>query len=186
MNKENINENINAILKEIGSVLNSINQKEADSLVKEIQKAKNIVLVGAGRVGLICKGFSMRLSHLGLNSYFLGDSNVPSVGKGDLILIASGSGETQTIYDISRMAKKNKARMFLITANPDSKIGKLANGRGRINAPTKIRRSPRSIQPMTTLNEQCLLIFFDAVVLMLMKRLKKTHRLMWKKHANLE
>lgn len=181
-----INNNINLILNEIGRVFVSVNQKEADSFTKAILRAKKIVLIGSGRMGLDSKAFSMRLSHLGLNSSCLGDSNVPSIGKGDLVVIASGSGETQTIYDLSKIARQNKARVFLITANPKSRIGRLADGLVVIKAPTKFDRKIRSVQPMTTLNEQCLQIFYDAIVLMLMKRLKKTHASMWKKHSNLE
>lgn len=186
MGKGKISKNIKTILVEIESVLNSTNQKEIDSLIEEILKAKNIILLGAGRMGLVCKAFSIRLSHLGLNSYFLGDSNTPSVGKKDLVIVASGSGETQTIYDLAKMAKDNKAKVFLITANLTSRIGKLSNGFVIINAPTKFKRKPKSIQPMTTLNEQCLLVFFDAVILILMQQTKETHDSMGKRHSNLE
>jgi len=181
-----INNNIDLILKEIDRILASVKQKEADSLIKAILRAKKVVLVGSGRMGLVSKAFSMRLSHLGFSSSCLGDSNVPSVGKSDLVIVASGSGETQTIYDLAKIAKQSKARVFLITANPRSRIGRLADGLVIIKAPTKFDRKTKSIQPMTTLNEQCLGIFYDAIVLMLMKRLKKTHASMWKKHSNLE
>jgi D-arabinose 5-phosphate isomerase GutQ len=39
---------------------------------------------------------------------------------------------------------------------------------------------------MTTLNEQCLGIFFDAVVLLLMEKMNETHDTMWARHSNLE
>jgi len=43
-----------------------------------------------------------------------------------------------------------------------------------------------SVQPMTTLNEQCLGIFFDAVVLQMMRQMDETHDTMWARHSNLE
>jgi D-arabinose 5-phosphate isomerase GutQ len=39
---------------------------------------------------------------------------------------------------------------------------------------------------MTTLNEQCLGIFFDALVLQLMKKMGETHVTMLERHSNLE
>jgi D-arabinose 5-phosphate isomerase GutQ len=39
---------------------------------------------------------------------------------------------------------------------------------------------------MTTLNEQSIGIFFDAVVLRLMEELNETHETMWERHSNLE
>ncbi len=180
--------NIETILKEINSVLINVDEAQVDELVSDIIKANKIIVCGAGRVGMAIRGFGMRLSHLGLNAGTLGDSNVPSIGVGDLLIIASGSGETQTIYDLALIAKKNKSRIQLITGNLESRIGKVADACVLIKAPSKTKPVENfiSIQPMTTLNEQCLGIFFDAVVLELMNKLNETHETMWKRHSNLE
>ncbi|MFZ3069234.1 MAG: 6-phospho-3-hexuloisomerase [Microgenomates group bacterium] len=179
---------IKRILREIDTVLDSLNNKEIKQLVASILKADKIVLCGAGRVGMATRGFGMRLGHLGLNAYTLGDSTVPSIGKGDLFIVSSGSGETQTIYDLVLIAKKNKAKVLLVTGDPKSRIGKLADIIVQIKAPSKTKSVDgfSSIQPMTTLNEQCLGIFYDAVVLELMEKMKETHETMWKRHSNLE
>ena len=42
------------------------------------------------------------------------------------------------------------------------------------------------MQPMTTLNEQSLSLFFDALVLKLMDKMNETHDTMWARHSNLE
>lgn len=180
--------NIRNILKEISVVLESVDESEVKSLVASIEKAKKIVVCGAGRVGMATRGFAMRLGHLGLKAYTLGDSTVPSIGKGDLFLVSSGSGETQTIYDLAVIAKNNGARVLLVTGNPRSRIGCIADKTVKINAPSKTNpvEGFSSIQPMTTLNEQCLGIFYDAVVLELMKKMGETHDTMWKRHSNLE
>jgi hypothetical protein len=39
---------------------------------------------------------------------------------------------------------------------------------------------------MTTLNEQCLWLFFDAMVLEIMQKTWETHDTMWARHSNLE
>lgn len=183
-----IQQNIERILDEIKMVLGVVNENEAVSLRDEILKANKIVVCGAGRVGMAIRGFGMRLGHLGLQAFTLGDSTVPGIGKGDLLLIASGSGETQTIYDLVEIGKKNGAKVGLVTGNPESRMGKLADVVVQIKAPSKTKavEGLASIQPMTTLNEQSLGIFFDALVLDLMEKMGETHDTMWARHSNLE
>lgn len=185
----NIVENqIQNILQEINSVLKKVNQSQVDDLKAEIIKANKIVVCGAGRVGYAIKGFGMRLGHLGLNAYALGDTTVPSISEGDLLIVATGSGETQTIFDLVTIAKKNKSSIVAVTGNPESRIGQLADYIVQVTAPSKTKAVEgfKSIQPMTTLNEQCLGLFFDAVVLQLMDQMDETHDTMWARHSNLE
>lgn len=181
-------ENIKLILKEIDSVLSGVNEAQVDELVRAILGSKKIIAVGAGRVGLALKAFAMRLGHLGREAYMLGDTTVPRVGEGDLLLVCSGSGETQTIYDVADIAKRNKAKVALVTGNRDSRMGKLADIIMEIKAPSKTKKVEESVsaQPMTTLNEQCLGVFFDATVLRLMVELNENNDTMWARHSNLE
>lgn len=169
-------------------MLSKVNEQDLEALMKAISTADKIVLVGAGRVGLAIRGFAMRLAHLGLDSHMIGDATVPAIGKGDLLLVASGSGETETIYRLVKIAKKNKAHLALITGNPESRMGKMANLVVEVKAPSKVKavKGLKSIQPMTTLNEQSLAILFDALVLRLMEEMGETHDTMWKRHSNLE
>lgn len=183
-----ITKKIEGILAEIQQVLSSVSADQVTLLVDEVLGAKKIVVCGAGRVGMATRGFGMRLGHFGLQAYTLGDSTVPAIGVGDLFLVSSGSGETQTIYDLVEIAKKNGARIALVTGNPESRMGKLADVIVQIKAPSKTKPVDGlvSIQPMTTLNEQCLGIFYDAVVLEIMDRTSETHETMWARHSNLE
>lgn len=179
---------IEIILQEIKTVLQQVDEKQVEILMDEILKAEKIVVCGAGRVGMAIRGFGMRLGHLGLQAYTLGDSTVPGIGEGDLLIVASGSGETQTIFDLVSIAKKNKSSIVAITGNPESRIGLLADSFVKITAPSKTKAVDNfiSVQPMTTLNEQCLGLFFDAVCLKLMERMGETHDTMWARHSNLE
>jgi 6-phospho-3-hexuloisomerase len=181
-------EKIKVILAEIAKVLQSVEQSQVDTLKNEILKANKIVVCGAGRVGYAIRGFGMRLGHLGFNAYALGDTTVPSIAEGDLLIVASGSGETQTIFDLVTIAKKNNANILAVTGNPESRIGTLANNVVQVTAPSKTKavKDFISVQPMTTLNEQSLGIFFDAVVLQLMDQMNETHDTMWARHSNLE
>jgi 6-phospho-3-hexuloisomerase len=186
-----IKTNLKTILKEIETVLQETNDYHVDLVIHDILKAKTIILVGAGRVGFAAKGFAMRLGHMGLRSYFYGDTTLPSIKKGDLLIACSGSGETQTVYDIAEIAKRNGARVLAVSSyieHNKSRMTKLADTVMVINAPNKEKKIKgfRSVQPMTTLNEQCMAIFFDALVLLLMERLKESHDTMLRRHSNLE
>ena len=176
------------ILGEISSVLKKINQDEIKDLIGLISNSKTIVTCGAGKVGMAIKGFSMRLGHFGYKSFHIGDTTLPSIGEGDLFIIASGSGETQTIYDLTKIAKSNNAIVFAITSNLQSRIGLLSDALILLDAPSKTKKVDgfTSIQPMTTLNEQCLTILFDSIVLNIMDATGETHDTMWNRHSNLE
>ena len=139
-------------------------------------------------MGIMCSGFAMRLAQLGFRSHVLGDPTTPGVGERDLLVLASGSGETQTVYDVAVLGKKHSVQLALITARPDSRIGRLADVIVRFSVPTKLETdgAPRSIQPMTTLTDQSLLVFLDIVVLLLMKETNQTSEDLWRRHRNLE
>jgi 6-phospho-3-hexuloisomerase len=184
----NILNNSSKILEEIWKVFSISDFSEEDLLARGIFFSNKIVCVGAGRMGYAMRGFAMRLKHLGRDVYMIGDTNVPSIGEGDLLIVGSGSGETQTIYDLVNIAKNNGARIAVITGNADSRIGKLSDIKIIIKAPSKTKavEGLKSKQPMTSLNEQCLAIFFDSLVLGLMKESGETHETMWRRHSNLE
>ncbi len=183
-----VTKKVESILSEVEQVLSLVSDEQVARLIDAILSAKKIVVCGAGRVGMATRGFGMRLGHFGLQAFTLGDSTVPSIGSGDLFLVSSGSGETQTIYDLVVIAKKNGAQVALVTGNPESRMGKLADLIVEIKAPSKTKSVDNliSIQPMTSLNEQCLGIFYDAVVLEIMDRTGENHDTMWARHSNLE
>lgn len=179
---------IKLVLNEINSVLDKVEEFQVEQMISEILSSNKIVVCGAGRVGMAIRGFGMRLGHLGFTAFTLGDSTVPSIAESDLLIVASGSGETQTIFDLVSIAKKNNARIVAITGNTESRIGKLANVIVKLEAPSKTKQVDGfvSIQPMTTLNEQCLGVFFDLVVLKIMDKMGENHDSMWNRHSNLE
>jgi 6-phospho-3-hexuloisomerase len=183
-----INHKTTRILKEIDSVLTHLDDTQVQQLIAALRESKKIVCVGAGRIGYATRGFVMRLGHLGFEAYMLGDTTVPCIGLGDVLLACSGSGETQTTYDIVLRAKCNKAKVVLVTGNPKSRMGEWADVIVELKAPSKTKNVEGmvSIQPMTTLGEQCLGLFFDAVVLEMMDTLSESHESMWARHSNLE
>ena len=176
------------VLAEIRGVLRTIDEDSVRRFVDAIIESNRIVVHGAGRMGLVSAAFAMRLAQLGLQSHVLSEPTTPAIGEGDLLILSSGSGETQTIYDVAILGKEAGARLALITARPDSRIGRLADVIVQFAVPTKMAAAgePSTIQPMTTLSDQSLLVFLDTVILLLMKVTNQTSEDLWMRHRNLE
>lgn len=176
------------VLNEIQTTLSNSNFDDLELFVGRILSCEQIVVYGAGRVGLVMKSFSMRLNHLGLNSFFLDDSNVPKMNNKDLLIIGSGSGKTQSVKIIVDIAEKNNLSIICITADRKSAIANSSESVLFINTHTRDSdiKLRTSIQPMTTLFEQTLLVTLDSIVLILMSRLNKTHETMVLRHNILE
>jgi 6-phospho-3-hexuloisomerase len=180
--------NYKALLSEIDNTLKVSDFGDLEEFIKKIVSAEKIVLFGAGRVGLMMKTFAMRLNHLGLDSYFLGEVNLPATGLGDLLIIGSGSGNTKSVVTIAEIAQNKGLDVISVTSNINSSIAGLSSSLIILNCQTKETISaPRySIQPMTTLFEQSILIFLDALVLELMKKLNIDNESMSRRHNVIE
>ncbi|MCL2016854.1 MAG: 6-phospho-3-hexuloisomerase [Defluviitaleaceae bacterium] len=183
-------ENFNIILAELSAAGKELSQADADRLLQHIQKAKKVFVAGAGRTGFMSKSFCMRLMHMGVDSYVLGETVVSNFEAQDLIILASGSGETQSLISYANKAKTIGGTIIVVTIKPESSLAKLADF--VIKMPGAVKDySPSSkdiptIQPMGSLFEQCLLLFYDAVILDLMAKNNLDSTKMYGKHANLE
>lgn len=182
-----VQDNIKNILIELRDALSNISLNQVDCFIKEIRASNKIITYGVGRMGYITRCFSMRLSHLGMSSYFLLDSNVPAIGGGDLLIISSGSGETQTVYNVALLAKQHGARLALVTCRPDSRIGGISNLIIELRSISSfIHDCAESKQPLKSLTEQSLLILFDAVIMQIMNINRITNKDLQCRHSNLE
>lgn len=144
--------------------------------------------MGVGRVMLMTKAFAKRLKHLGFDSYVVGETTIPAIERGDLLVVASGSGETLTTVTVSRLAKEHQARIALISSSSNSTLKKISDVSVRIPCPTKLHlpNEIQSKQPMTNLFEQSILIFYDCVSIIIQKKLNVSEEELWKIHTNLE
>lgn len=176
------------VLDEIRNALDSVSEEKVAEVLRRILNADRIVVHGAGRVGLACKGFAMRLGHLGMQAFTVADSTVPAIGPRDLLILASSSGETQTVYDVGVMARQHSAQVVVITANGHAPMAAIADLVVSLRAQTKFgpSESIASIQPMATQFEQSLQVFFDILILLLMQATGQTQMDMWQRHSNLD
>jgi len=183
----------------IRAISNGISDADVNAFIDELLHAKRIYVMGAGRSGLVAKSFAMRLMHLGLQSYVVGETITPAVQKGDAIVVFSGSGKTKSIADIAETGKEIGAHICLITSNPDSRIGNIADCKVIIEsqrddarddaAEYEIRQmlgDHKSFAPLGTLFETASLILSDAVISRLMEITKTDESALKNRHANME
>jgi 6-phospho-3-hexuloisomerase len=164
----------------------TLEQAQMACFFDEMLSAQRIFVAGAGRSGLIAKAFGLRMMHLGYESYVVGETITPSFQVGDTLVIFSGSGETQSMVSICGTAKDLKGKVCLITAMPDSRIGKLADCIVNLGDPTgtyihdknsfevrqltgKYRSVTSAFAPFGTMFETLALVFADAVISSIME-----------------
>lgn len=176
------------IVNELAQSVSLISEAEADRLIAIIGQSRKIFLAGAGRSGLMGKAFAMRLMHLGFETYVVGETITPAIAEGDLLVIGSGSGETISLVSMARKARSVGAALAVVTIHPESTLGSQADIAVRLPGTPKDKAGAEygTIQPMASLFEQTLLIFYDSIVLRLMDKQRSDSGLMFLNHANLE
>lgn len=178
------------ILKELTDNLQYEDDAQLDEFIKVIRSANHIFTAGAGRSGVAMRGFTNRLMHLGLSVSMVGEISNPHTKEGDLLIIGSGSGETDSLAAMSQKAKKNGVKIALITMDPHSTIGKLADVTVVLpGVSPKLQNAGleiTSIQPMGSAFEQISFLTYDGVILELMDLMKETTDTMFPRHADLE
>ena len=199
MNKEKYIKNTNIIIDEISDILNNIPLSQTQNLINQIIKTNRIFLVAIGRVNLSLQCFGKRLAHLGFKVELVGSLTEKPATKKDLLIVASGSGESLIPLHISRKAKSVGCKILHITSSKKSSIRRIADHVVELKAPTKIMSKIRikeslsdsasktmSIQPMSTLFDQVLHIYGDIVSVQIIEKLRLNKINLWKNHANLE
>ena len=189
---------IEAILDNIRDAEDYLVEEDIANFIEIITTADNIFVTGAGRSGLAAKAFAMRLMHLGLSSYVVGETISPAINAGDCILAISGSGETNTIVTAAKISKKRGAKVLALTSYPESSLGQLADGIIHVKGRTKvevddenylkrqIKGNYTSLTPLGTAFELTSLVFLDGLVSELMETMGKTEEDLKNRHTVLE
>jgi 6-phospho-3-hexuloisomerase len=199
MVQHRVHEMMGLMASKIRSIADSLSDEEIDGFIDEILQARRIYTMGAGRSGLVAKAFAMRLMHLGFTSYVVGETITPALKQGDLIVVFSGSGRTKTVADIAETAKEIGGKICLITSNPTSRIGMIADRivvieheRDAVRddaAEFEIRQmmgDHKSFAPLGTLFETAAMVFADAIISDLMEIIKVDEKSLADRHTNIE
>jgi 6-phospho-3-hexuloisomerase len=178
--------------------LSQLEEKEVEQFIEILKshKSNKLLIMGAGRSGLVGRAFAMRLLHLGFNAFVLGDTIVPSIDKDDLVIAISGSGSTKLIVAAAQAAQQVGARIVSLTSYPSSSLAKLSTHtvllRGRIEVSTKdyfarqILGLHEPLAPLGTVFEDSAMLLLDSVVASLMEQLNVEEAEMRRRHANIE
>ncbi len=185
-------------------ILNALNvlrkpqvEKLIELLVEAYRSRRKVLVMGAGRSGLVGRAFAMRLKHLGFDVYVLGDTIVSPVRQGDVVIAISGSGRTALIVTAAEAAKSVGAKVIAITTFVDSPLARIADIVVEVPGRTKVSRVEdyfarqvlglhEPLAPLGTLFEDTTMVFLDAVVAELMHRLGKSEEDLRQSHANIE
>lgn len=184
---EHLRADLPMILDENTRLANKMAIDEMANLALMLQQAKRIFVTGAGRTGLMMKAVAMRLMHLGLNVYVVGETTTPAIQEGDLLLAASGSGTTSAIVKAAEKAHAVGAGIAVLSTTNESPLAEVAQLVVIIPAAQKQDfHGAISEQYAGSLFEQSVLFVGDAVFQALWKLSDIPAEVMWKQHANME
>ncbi len=181
------------IVGHVDFVRDQLDDQEINKFINNIEHAKKVYIYGAGRSGLVAKAFAMRLMHLGIMVYVVGEITTPAIEPDDIFITISGSGETTSVINSAKIAKSVGATVVAITSYPDSTLGKLSDETvlvpGRVIDPgsrdfhiRQIKGEHYTLAPLGTLFEVSVLIMLDALIAELMTRLKTSESDLHKRH----
>ena len=176
------------VMRECERVLLSVREEDTDHLIQGILSADKVFFVGVGRVMLSLQAFAKRLAHLGIRAHVVGEITEPAIQKGDLLIAASGSGESIFPREIAKKAKAIGATVLMIGSNRESTLASVADYMVRVPTNTKMNHPDEipSQQIMTSLFEQFLLLYGDILAKMIVERKHLDMNSLWEYHANLE
>lgn len=72
-------EHLKTVMNELLQTTALIADDEAEQLVNGIISSKKVFVTGAGRSGLMGKSFAMRMMHMGIDAYVIGETDRKSV-----------------------------------------------------------------------------------------------------------
>ncbi|NOT13207.1 MAG: 6-phospho-3-hexuloisomerase [Methylococcaceae bacterium] len=172
------------IVDKISSILEATDDSYDVRLTQLLDGAKRIFIAGAGRSKLVGNFFAMRLVHGGYDVSVVGEIVTPSIKNGDLLIIISGSGETEQLIAFTKSAKKVGANIVLISAKDSSTIGDMADAVFQIG---KAEQYGKVVgMPMGTVFELSTLFFLEATISHIIHEKGIPEEVMRSRHANLE
>ncbi|MDD5037214.1 MAG: 6-phospho-3-hexuloisomerase [Methylococcaceae bacterium] len=172
------------IIEKISSILAATDDSYDEQLTQLLDNASRIFVAGAGRSGLIAKFFAMRLMHGGYEVFVVGEIVTPSIRKGDLFIVISGSGETETMIAFTKRAKELGASIALLTTKSSSTIGDLSDKVFQVGTPELYGKVVG--MPMGTTFELSTLFFLEATISHIIHEKGIPEEEMRTRHANLE
>lgn len=182
------NQTADLVVSELKTSLGSIDPESVEKLISLVLSSRKVFFIGVGRVMLSLQAIAKRWAHLGIDTHLVGEITEPAITPDDLLIVGSGSGTTLFPAGIAQKAHKIGAKIVHIGSNPNSPLKDIVCLMVRIPVRTKyyLEDEIDSLQPMTSLFEQTLLLLGDIVAKMIIDRQELDMKGLWLYHANLE
>jgi 6-phospho-3-hexuloisomerase len=172
------------IVEKITKVLEATDNAYDEKLTHMLDSASRVFITGAGRSGLVARFFAMRLMHGGYEVYVVGEIVTPSIRNGDLFVVITGSGETETMIAFTKRAKAVGAKIVAISIKDKSTIADMSDLVIQIGTPDQFGKV--AAMPMGTTFELSTLIFLEATIAHIIHAKGIAEETMRTTHANLE
>ena len=177
---------INDVMQEINTVMGMVDEDQFTQAETVIKKNKRIFVLGAGRSGLMAKGFAMRLMHIGYTVFVIGETITPAIQPKDVLISVSGSGRTGSVLEPTEKAKQDGVKVVVVTSNGGSPLGQLGDTTIVVPGATKGGDGVQSIQLLSTLFDQSVHVTLDVLCLMLSRRDHVSNDAAKAEHSNME
>lgn len=172
------------ILDKLTGILNATDKSKGAELLKLVEEAGRTFIGGAGRSLLVSRFFAMRLVHAGYNVSMVGEVVTPAIKAGDLLILVSGSGGTETLLPFVKKAKSLCAKLAVISMKKSSPMADAADLVIQIGQDDSFPLTKG--MPMGSQFELSTLIFLEGVISELIHAKNLTEEGMRAIHANLE
>lgn len=172
------------ILDRLTTILSETDKSNAAKLLKLVDEAGRIFIGGAGRSLLVSRFFAMRLVHAGYNVNMIGEIVTPAIKAGDLLVLVSGSGGTETLLPFVKKAKSVGAKLVVLSMKKSSPMADAADLTIQIGNDSSFPLTKG--MPMGSQFELSTLIYLEAAIGDIIEAKGLTEEGMRAIHANLE
>ncbi len=151
-------------------VANNLDHNFSASVEAIIQAKGKFIICGMGKSGLIGKKIAATLASTGTPSFFIhpGEAfhgDLGMIGKDDIVMLISFSGETDEVLKVIPYLKWNKNKIIAISGNPESTLAK--NADFHLNIAVTEEACPLALAP--TSSTTATLVIGDALAVALMQ-----------------
>lgn len=179
------------LLSELGERTDRVDAASIAAACELIAGAGRIAGHAGGRERMQIAAFILRLHQIGLRSAMQGETTMPRLGRGDLMICAAATGYQPTVGTLMAGAREAGADILFITGRADAPLADLASQvlvipeavRGEATGAEGDRRLPL---PEGTLFEGVLFLLFEVMLLDLRARLGVPLDLIEARRSNLE
>jgi 6-phospho-3-hexuloisomerase len=169
-----------AVREEIRTVLSTVSSRQmSNAAALFTDRTRRWFCSGQGRSGLVAQMAAMRLMHVGFDAHAVGEATAPAIGRGNGLVMISGSGETPVTLHIARLAVDHGAQLLAVTTRADSTLA--GHAHAVIEVPTT-----GTGQFGGSLFEQSALLLLDAVILEIPDGDPQAYARMEARHTNLQ